>query len=238
MFVDWGDCLIMKPLVFLGQRVRMLCHSRLFRKLVTFLALVTATPVFGQTPVTFQYFYDETGQLVKVVDSTGVVIDYVYDEVGNMWEVKRSTITNPGGLQIFSFSPQQGGPLSLVTIQGLGFSLTPANNIVGFNAVASTVVSATATSLVVIVPVAATTGPISVTANGSTATSASSFTVLPAPAITSIFLKAALPNTKVNNVKSQVLTSPVRCSHLFQLSTQPPSRLTQSASIPLALQRS
>jgi hypothetical protein len=74
--------------------------------------------------------------LVKVVDSTGVVIDYVYDEVGNMREVKRSTITNPGGLQIFSFSPQQGGPLSTVSIQGLGFSPTPANNIVTFNGVA------------------------------------------------------------------------------------------------------
>ena len=33
---------------------------------------------------TFQYIYDETGQLIKVIDSTGMVIKYVCDDVGNL----------------------------------------------------------------------------------------------------------------------------------------------------------
>src|SRR2546425_5279340 len=80
------------------------------------LTLGAAVPSFTQVPITFQYFYDDTGQLMKVVDSTGVVVDYVYDAVGNMLEVKRSSLANPGGLQIFSFTPQQGGPLAIVKI--------------------------------------------------------------------------------------------------------------------------
>ena len=33
--------------------------------------LFLATQAHAQAPITFQYFYDEVGQLVKVVDSTG-----------------------------------------------------------------------------------------------------------------------------------------------------------------------
>src|SRR3989442_12334957 len=117
--------------------------------------------LLGQAPITFQYLYDDTGQLTRVVDSTGVVIEYVYDPVGNMLEVRRSTVT-PGALTIFSFTPQQGGALTIITIQGQGFSPTPPANTVLFNGTAATVVSATATTLVVMVPVGATTGPITV----------------------------------------------------------------------------
>ena len=61
----------------------------LFRFLLL-LALVTRAhaqaPAPTQVPITFQYFYDDLGQLTKVVDSTGTVIEYVYDEVGNILE--------------------------------------------------------------------------------------------------------------------------------------------------------
>ena len=55
--------------------------------------LVLATCVLPQAPITFQYFYDDLGQLTEVVDSTGIVIEYVYDPVGNMLEVRRSAVT-------------------------------------------------------------------------------------------------------------------------------------------------
>ena len=42
---------------------------------------------------TFQYIYDETGRLIKAIDSTGTVIEYVYDDVGNILEVKRSSLS-------------------------------------------------------------------------------------------------------------------------------------------------
>ena len=94
----------------------------------------------AQVPMTFQYFYDDTGQLVKVVDSTGVVIEYMYDAVGNMLEIKRSNVVL-GVLAIFSFTPLRAAPLTLVTIQGQGFSGTPAANIVRFGGISARVVS-------------------------------------------------------------------------------------------------
>ena len=34
------------------------------------LCILVVGSAFGQVPMTFQYFYDQTGQLIKVVDST------------------------------------------------------------------------------------------------------------------------------------------------------------------------
>src|SRR5687767_1035878 len=73
---------------------------------------IGASLALAQSAITFRYFYDDAGQLRKVVDSTGVVIEYVYDPVGNILEVRRSTST-PGTLSIFSFTPGQGPPLTL-----------------------------------------------------------------------------------------------------------------------------
>lgn len=141
--------------------------------------------LYAQTPITFQYFYDATGQLVTVVDSTGIVIDYIYDAVGNMLEVRRSNI-NPTQLTIVGFAPVQGGPNSIVTINGLGFSPVPAANTVLFNGTAAVVLSSTATSLVTRVPLNATTGPLTVLVGSGSALSATAFTVLAVPVITSV----------------------------------------------------
>src|SRR5438094_10364913 len=72
------------------------------------LAFSGVPPLRAQGPITFQYVYDDAGQLQKVMDSTGVTIEYVYDPVGNILEVKRSSVS-PGALTIFSFTPAQGG---------------------------------------------------------------------------------------------------------------------------------
>ncbi len=153
----------------------------------------------AQQPITFQYFYDETGQLTRVVDSTGIVIEYVYDAVGNILQVNRSTLTNPGGLSIFSFSPQQGGPLSTVTIQGQGFSTTAVNNVVRFNGVAASVISVATNSLLVTVPAGANSGPISVTVAGTTVSSSTNFTAIPLPVIASVKPISALANRTLTN---------------------------------------
>lgn len=162
------------------------------------LALALATSAFAQGTVTFQYFYDDLGQLVKVVDSTGVVIEYIYDATGNILQIKRSSIA-PGSLAIFNFSPLQGAASGTVTIQGQAFGSTLSGNIVRFNGTAATVISATSTSLVVTVPSGATTGPISVTVGGNTVTTSSNFTVVPLPVITSISPKAALSNSTISS---------------------------------------
>src|SRR5438046_930620 len=109
--------------------------------LLAALCLIGANVLQAQAPITFSYFYDDLGQLKKVVDSTGIMVDYVYDAVGNILEVKRSAA--PGALTIFSFTPNQGAPLSNVVLQGKGFASTPSADLVKFNGVAATVLSAT-----------------------------------------------------------------------------------------------
>ncbi len=158
--------------------------------------LLIVTSLSAQVPMTFQYFYDDTGQLIKVVDSTGVVIEYVYDPVGNMLEIKRSSVA-AGGLSVFSFTPQRAGTLMLVTIQGQGFSPTLALNLVRFNGVLATVVSATSNQLVVQVPVGALAGAISVTVGANTSTSSATFTALPMPVITSVTPGSAIPGATI-----------------------------------------
>jgi YD repeat-containing protein len=137
-----------------------------------------------------RYFYDDLGQLVKVVDSTGTVIEYVYDPVGNMLQIKRSTVGTE--LAIFAFTPQRGNIGQTVTIQGQGFSTTPTANNVQFNGTAAQVISAGANTIVAAVPAGATTGLISVTVGTQTATSSTNFTIVPAPVITLLSRKSAL----------------------------------------------
>jgi trimeric autotransporter adhesin len=134
-----------------------------------------AAPILAQQQTTtFQYFYDETGQLTRVVDSTGVVIEYVYDAVGNMLEIRRSTAS---GLAIFNVTPSRGPVTTKVTIQGQGFSTNPTDNIVRFNGTPAQVLSATTTTLVVTVPLGTTTGKITVQVGTNTTTSSQDFTV-------------------------------------------------------------
>jgi len=75
------------------------------------------------------------------------------------------------------FTPTSGVEGTSVTIIGTNFSATAANNTVMFNGVVATVTSASVTQLTVVVPANASTGKISVTVNGGTATSTDDFTV-------------------------------------------------------------
>src|SRR5262245_21633329 len=121
---------------------------RMIRFLAVFLA---ASSLWAQGPMNFRYVYDDVGQLIKVIDSTGIVIEYVYDRVGNILEVKRSTLPSPDALTIFNFTPQEGPTLASVTVQGQGFSSTTSGNVVKFNGTDATVLSASPTTLLVTV---------------------------------------------------------------------------------------
>jgi gliding motility-associated-like protein len=81
------------------------------------------------------------------------------------------------GPSISNFTPPSGPVGTTVTINGTNFSTTPASNIVLFNGIAAAVSASTATSITVAVPAGATTGKISVTVDGITATSTNDFTV-------------------------------------------------------------
>lgn len=174
------------------------------RKARTLLGIIiglalTSVHLIAQNPAPSQFFYDDLGQLVKVVDPTGTVIEYVYDPVGNIVQIKRSTVGT--GLAIFAFTPQQGNVGQTVTIQGQGFSTTPTSNILQFNGTAAQVISATTSTVVAVVSADATSGPISISVGTQTATSSTNFTVVPAPVITSLSRKSALLNTAVPNFR-------------------------------------
>jgi CHU_C Type IX secretion signal domain/IPT/TIG domain/Beta-propeller repeat len=78
---------------------------------------------------------------------------------------------------ITSFTPTSGPIGITVTITGTNFDVTPANNTVKFNGTLAAATSSSTTSITTTVPTGATSGPISVTVAGNTATSATNFTI-------------------------------------------------------------
>ena len=146
----------------------------------------------AQGPISYQYFYDSAGKLIRVVDSTGASVQYSYDPAHNLIGITQSSV--PAGLSILNFLPNQGGPGTTVTVQGQGFNATPSNNTVKFNGATATVLAATSTSLTVNVPDTATTGPITVTVGGNTAASTANFTALAIPLLSATAPKAILAN--------------------------------------------
>ena len=72
-------------------------------------------------------------------------------------------------LGISKASPENGLAGTHVTLTGTGFNTSAAQNVVTFNGTVATVVSATATSMVVIAPTGFTSGPLKVVVNGLTA---------------------------------------------------------------------
>ncbi|NML38140.1 hypothetical protein HHL17_13120 [Chitinophaga sp. G-6-1-13] len=86
---------------------------------------------------------------------------------------------------ITQVKPAKGGAGTQVTLTGTGFDQAAANNQVSFNGAAATVVSATATSLVVIAPANVKTGPVSLTMNGQK-TTGPVFIQVPPPSIKTV----------------------------------------------------
>lgn len=156
-------------------------HNWTYRVLLLLLVFGFTFSLQAQSGRTVQYFYDDAGRLIRVVDQNGNVATYNYDAVGNLVSISRTTSPANGGLSIFNFNPQQGPVGTAVTIQGQGFSTTSSADLVQFNGTAANVTGATATSLAVTVPAGATSGPISVTVSGSTATSDRNFNVTALP---------------------------------------------------------
>lgn len=107
----------------------------------------------------------------------------------NTISVLQNKISEPVPPVITSFTPTSGQVGTTVTITGTNFSTTLANNIVKFGTLQAVVTAATSTQLTVILPAGATDNPISVTVNGLTGSSTTSFVVTapsPPPVITSL----------------------------------------------------
>jgi YD repeat-containing protein len=150
----------------------------------------------GTNPI--NYVYDELGRLIGVVDSAGDSATYKYDAVGNILSITRQSSSQ---LAIISFAPQSGTVGSTVTVSGTAFSPVPSQNTVKFNGTTASIVSASATSLVVTVPTGATTGPINVSTSAGFVSSNSNFTVSAnsgVPSISSFTPNMGTPGTAVS----------------------------------------
>jgi IPT/TIG domain/Galactose oxidase, central domain len=90
-----------------------------------------------------------------------------------------------GTFQTTGLSPTAGAVGAGVMILGTGFGATQGTSTVTFNGTAATVVNWSSTSIVVSVPTGATTGNVVVTVSGVPST-AGTFSVLPAPSLTSL----------------------------------------------------
>ncbi len=128
----------------------------------TFPASVAIAPL--GTSATFTLTGVSAGEVILTAAATNRLPGYL-------------TFTVQPQFSITSFTPTSGPVGTAVTINGFGFDPVPANNQVRFNGVLAVIVSGSATTLNAIVPLTATTGPITVTNTRGTATSATPFTV-------------------------------------------------------------
>ena len=145
----------------------------------------------------FRYFHDADGRLKAAIDPEGDTAVYNWDAAGNLLSISRHASAK---LSIVQLSPQRGEVGATVTIEGTGFSSTPASDTVKFDGTEATVSAASSTSLTVKVPTGATTGTVSVAVGeeGPVA-SPESFTVTEslAPTVSSILPVIALSGEEV-----------------------------------------
>ncbi|MEU8261967.1 pre-peptidase C-terminal domain-containing protein [Micromonospora sp. NPDC048999] len=144
------------------------------------------------------YAYDAVGQLAGVQDQAGRTARYRYDPAGNI-----TSVNNDGSpaLALLSVVPARAAVGAEVTLQGGCFSNVASENTVEFNGVPATVTSAGGRRLVARVPGGATTGPITVSVGGATATSPQSFVVTgpdeSAPTVTGVTPTVVAPGGTV-----------------------------------------
>ncbi|MFI9639121.1 RHS repeat-associated core domain-containing protein [Micromonospora sp. NPDC051925] len=146
------------------------------------------------------YAYDAAGQLTGVQDQAGRTARYRYDPTGNITSVSNDGSPAPA-LALLSVVPARAAVGTEVTLEGGCFSDVAAENTVAFNGVPAVVTSAAGRRLVARVPAGATTGLVSVTVGGVTATSPQSFVVTgpdeSAPTVTAVAPSVVAPGGTV-----------------------------------------
>jgi len=160
------------------------------------------------------FSYSAAGRLANVVEdpslSSSPVAKYGYDGVGNITSIARTAVA-VGSVTTQGFSPTVGPVGSKVWLLGTAFSATPAQDTVKFNGTTATVVDASNTQVVAVVPAGATTGTISIATPSGTATTSSTFTVaaLPAPTISGLSASIAAVGTSVTITGTNFSTTAV-----------------------------
>ncbi len=174
--------------------------------LVTTVTPATVTLMGPGGPVPGQVVPAEEGLLIVFAPSSRLEPGTTYtltlngltDGAGNPLPPTTSRFTTFPAPLLTGFTPTSGRPGTAVTITGQAFDPTLlAHHRVRFHGVPAMVTSATATSLTVIVPETAETGPLTVETPGGMATSAQPFTVLRPPVLTNFSPTAGAVGTLV-----------------------------------------
>lgn len=131
----------------------------------------TFTTIAQQGGATY-YTYDDNGRLRGVIAPSGEGNIYEYDPAGNITAIRKLTANT---LEVFDFTPRQGGPGTLVTIFDTGFGAGV--TLVKLNGLAAKIISVNAPVLVAEAPQNVTSSPISVTAGGNTVTTVTPFSL-------------------------------------------------------------
>ena len=150
------------------------------------------------------YAYDDLGRVTQATYTDGSIVQYQYDANGNIVAINR---LQTSALSISSFTPAIGQANSIVTITGSGFSATPGDNAVTVGGAAAVVSSASATQLVITVPMAAQTGTIGVTVGANSTASAQQF-VVRRPVITSFSPSVVNAGATITIVGSNLALAP------------------------------
>ena len=161
---------------------------------------LTGTAFTGATAVKFNgtsasSFSVTNATTITAVAPTGVTTGKLSVTTPGGTATSSSSFTVVAAPTITSFSPTSGSVGSTVTLTGTNFTGATAVKFNGTAATSFTVVSAT--SITAVAPTGVTTGILSVTTAGGTATSSSSFTVVAAPTITSFTPASGAAGTTV-----------------------------------------
>jgi len=109
------------------------------------------------------YTYDAGGRLLAAFDGNGNVANYQYDQASNLTAIVTGSASSE---YVFGYSPDTGSSGTQVTIYGNNFGSNPT---VTFNGAGASVISSSATQIVVTAP-SSTSGTVSVTTSTGTAT--------------------------------------------------------------------
>jgi len=159
----------------------------------TRIRLVTLQGVVGTLAGGESGFVDGPGTVARFSGLSDVVVDasgdlYVTEEQNAcIRKIEFEKDRDPSAPHIDGFTPSEAPHGSTLTISGINFDPTPANNVVRFNGVEAVVTAATATQLTVTVPKDANcSGYITVTVDGKTATSAGRFEYVPTVVVSTL----------------------------------------------------
>ena len=108
----------------------------------------------------------------KPIERSGNLVDSTANPIDSSGSPVDSSGISPdssANVVVKSIFPTEGYPNTSIVVKGENFAVAAAENLVRFNGVPATVVSATNDSLIVTVPVYGMTGPVTVTVNAKTA---------------------------------------------------------------------